>query len=228
MIISQEHSPLLPLSDSQREALEEATQSYQEALMWEPDALAYLEGRGISEELAATFRLGVVSDDPFPGHNRFKGMLAIPYLGRDSQPLSLRFRCYQEHSHRDFGHGKYMGVSGEPGRVFNVRGIHAAGEVLHVAEGEFDTIILESVFGSAAGFPGANTWKSHHRRMLAGFNKVYVWGDPDDAGAEFVQTITRQVRSAKGVRLTQGDVTDTLLKGGASALTALIQKEDAA
>lgn len=221
-----EHEPLRPLSASQREALEEATQSYQEALMWEPDALAYLEARGIDEALAATFRLGVVSDDPFPGHNKFKGMLSIPYLGRLGQPLSIRFRCYLEHDHRQHGHGKYMGPSGEPGRVFNVRGIHNAPEELHIAEGEFDAMILEKVFGASAGFPGANTWKPHHRRMLAGFNKVYVWGDPDDAGAEFVQRITRQVRSAKGVRLTAGDVTDTYIKGGASALTALIEKED--
>lgn len=224
--MSSSDTPLQPLSSSQREALEEATSSYEDALVWEPDAQKYLLDRGIDESTFRAFRLGVVSEDPFPGHARFRGMLAIPYLGRDAQPLSLRFRCYKEHDHRANGHGKYMSMTDEPTRVFNIRGIHQAENTLHISEGEFDAMILTKVFGYASGFPGANAWKPHHRRMLAGFNKVYVWGDPDDAGAEFVQRVTRQVRNAKGVRLTSGDVTDTYIKGGADALTALIDKED--
>lgn len=218
--------PLQPLSESQREALQEAVTSYESSIT--RPAARWLNERGIDKSLAQSFRLGVVHDAPFPGHSRFQGMLAIPYLGRDSQPLSLRFRCFADHDHRAFGHGKYMSMTDEPTRVFNVRGIHAAEQTMHISEGEFDAMILTKVFGHAAGFPGASSWKPHHRRMLAGFNKVYVWGDPDDAGAEFVQRVTRQVRSAKGVRLTSGDVTDTYIKSGAAGLTALIDKEDTA
>lgn len=122
-----------------------------------------------------------------------------------------------------------MSMSHEPMRVFNVRGIHMADNTIHIAEGEFDTMILSKVFGGCStGFPGASSWKPHHRRMLSGFNRVFVWGDPDEAGAEFMQRVTRQVRQAKGVRLTTGDVTDTYIKGGADALTSLIEKEDRA
>jgi DNA primase len=219
---------LQPLSASQREALEEATSSYAGAVTAE--AARYLLARGIDRDTAATFRLGVVGD-PFPGHERFRGWLAIPYLDREGKPLSMRFRCITEHNHRDFGHGKYMSMTDEPSRVFNVRGIHLAEDTLHVAEGEFDTMILSRVFGGcASGFPGARSWSGHHRRMLAGFSKVYVWGDPDEAGAEFVQKVTRAVRTAKGVRLRGGDVTDTYVAGGADALHALItpREEDAA
>jgi len=152
--------------------------------------------------------------------------VSIPYLDREGAPLSMRFRCIQEHDHRAHGHGKYMSMSHEPMRVFNVRGIHMADNTIHIAEGEFDTMILAKVFGGAsAGFPGASSWRPHHRRMLAGFNRVFVWADPDDAGADFTQRVCRQVRQAKGVRLTDGDVTDTYLKGGADALTSLIEKE---
>lgn len=216
-----EHEPLQPLSDSQREALEEATTSYVGAVT--PVAAKYLHARGIDRETAATFRLGVVGD-PFPGHERFRGWLAIPYLDRQGKPLSMRFRCMENHTHRDFGHGKYMSMSEEPTRVFNVRGIHLAGDEIHVSEGEFDAMILSKVFdGTAAGFPGAKSWRGHHRRMLAGFSRVWVWGDPDDAGAEFVQKVTRSLRNAKGVRLRTGDVTDTYLAGGADALYSLIE-----
>jgi 5S rRNA maturation endonuclease (ribonuclease M5) len=51
---------------------------------------------------------------------------------------------------------------------------------------------------------------------------VHVWGDPDQAGAELVNRICRALPAARGVRLTDGDVTETYLAGGADALLALI------
>lgn len=217
-----EHEPLRPLSDSQREALEEAVQSYEVA----PTAVdvAWLNARGISVQVADTFRLGVVRD-PLPGHSKFEGFLAIPYLDRHGYPLSLRFRCLQQHNHRDFGHGKYMSIPGEPPRVFNIRAIHEAGEEIHVCEGEFDAITLTSIGLPAIAIPGAQGWRSHHRRMLAGFSRVWVWGDPDDAGAEFNQRVTRALRQAKSVRLRGHDVNETYQLGGAEALYRLIEEE---
>jgi DNA primase len=119
-----------------------------------------------------------------------------------------------------------MSMTDDPSRVFNVRAIHQAGDEIHVTEGEFDAIILSKIGLPAVAIPGAKAWKGHHRRMLAGFSRVYVWGDPDDAGAEFVQKVTRSLRSAKGVRLRGGDVTDTYLAGGADALLALIARKE--
>jgi DNA primase len=214
---------LQPLSASQRESLEEAVTSYEAAVT--PAAAAYLKARGLTKAEAVTFRLGVVAD-PFPGHERFRGRLVIPYLDRDGKPLTVRFRCMSDHDHREFGHGKYMSMTDDPSRVFNVRAIHQAGDEIHVTEGEFDAIILSKIGLPAVAIPGAKAWKGHHRRMLAGFSRVYVWGDPDDAGAEFVQKVTRSLRSAKGVRLRGGDVTDTYLAGGADALLALIARKE--
>jgi DNA primase len=216
-----EHAPLQPLSDSQRESMEEAVSSYQAALTH--PAAAYLRARGLDRATAATFRLGSVVD-PEPGHERFRGFLALPYLDKDGQALSLRFRCIQEHDHRAFGHGKYMSMTDEPSRVFNIRGIHQADSTISVTEGEFDAITLSMAGLPAVAIPGATGWRSHHRRMLAGFNRVFVWGDPDDAGADFVRKVTQSLRSAKGVRLRDGDVNETYLAGGAEALHALINE----
>lgn len=219
-----EHEPLQPLSASQREALEEAVSSYQAAVT--ADAARYLLARGIGRQEAATFRLGVVAD-PFPGHERFRGMLALPYLSKDGYPLTVRFRCLQKHEHRDFAHGKYNSMTGDPVRVFNVGAVHRAGDTIHITEGELDAVILEKVGFNAIAIPGAHLWRGHHRRMLAGFNRAYVWGDPDDAGAELVNKITRSLRQAKGVRLKAGDVTETYLLGGAEALHSLIEGQEA-
>jgi DNA primase len=140
----------------------------------------------------------------------------------------MRFRCIQNHEHRDFGHGKYMGMKDEPPRMFNVGAVHRAGSEIAVTEGEFDAMVLNMIGINAVAVPGAQGWRPHYRRMLAGFNRVWVFGDPDDAGAELTAKISRSLRSAKGVRLRDGDVTDTYLKGGADALYALINKEEAA
>lgn len=212
-----------PLSDSQREALEEATQSYHEALMASRRHADWLLARGIEKTEAVSARLGVVTD-PFPGHSQFRDWLVIPYLDREGKPLTMRFRCIEEHNHREYGHGKYMSLAEDIPRVYNIGAIHRAGDTIEVAEGEFDAMILEKIGLHAVAIPGVHIWRSHMRRMLAGFSVIRVWADPDDAGAELVNRITRSLRAAKGVRLRDGDVSDTYKRGGAEALLALIQE----
>lgn len=224
-----EREPLRPLSDSQKEALEEATTSYQEALGQRGKgdvAVAHLKARGLGREEVATARLGVVAD-PFPGHERFRGMLAIPYLSHAGYPLTIRFRCLLEHDHREFFHGKYNSIKDDPPRVYGIQDIHEATDEIDVAEGELDRLILKKCGLHAVAIPGAHIWQSHMRLMLAGFNRIRVWGDPDDAGAELVNTVTRSLVQAKGVRLSDGDVTDTYLKHGKAEILRLAGKEEA-
>lgn len=212
-----------PLSGSQRELLEEATTAYQDSLS--DEAYEYLEARGIDLSAAASARLGEVVD-PAPGHARFRGMLAIPYLDRDDQPLSLRFRCLEQHDHREHFHGKYNSVTGDAPRMYNVRAIHrATGDAIHVCEGEMDAIVLEMLGLDAVAIPGANAWQPYHKRMLAGFNTVWMWADRDanGAGDNLLGKITSALRTARPVRLPAGDVGETLLEYGPDALLELIQ-----
>jgi DNA primase len=219
---------LRPLSDSQMAALETAVASYQSQLTL--DAAQYLHNRGVDQKVATTFRLGVITN-PTPGHGRYRGMLAIPYLDKDGHPLTIRFRCphtrgwLPEHDHRANGHGKYNSMKDDPSRVFNISAIHTAIDEIHIAEGEFDAMILNKIGLPAVAIPGAHGWQYHHRRMLAGFSRVFVWGDPDDAGAEFVTKVVASMRTAKGVSLKTGDVTETYMQGGAEALLALINRK---
>lgn len=209
---------LRPLSPSQREVLEEAVSSYECSI--NTAAVEYLIDRGLDQETAEAFRLGFVAD-PLPGHERMRGWLAIPYLDRSGRPLSVRFRCLAQHDHREYGHGKYLSMTGEPARVFNVRAIHEADDEISVCEGEFDAMVLTKVGLPAVAIPGASGWSSHHRKMLAGFNRVHVWGDPDEAGATFNRKVTQSMPRARAVRLRKGDVTENFLAGGARALLSL-------
>ncbi len=219
----QEQESLRPLSPAQMEALEEATARYEAAVT--PDVVDYLEGRGIDYwHTAVTSRLGVVND-PLPGHERFRGFLAIPYLDRYGSPLTIRFRCLQKHDHREFGHGKYMSLPGDQPRMYGIDAIFWAEDEIHVTEGELDRLILTKIGLPAVAIPGAQIWQPRHRIMLSGFNRIWVWGDPDDAGADLVNKITRSLPRARGVRLTVGDVSDTYLANGAEHLLSLVSTE---
>lgn len=215
----EEREPLRPLSDSQRETLEHATTRYQEALS--ADAIEYLVDRGITKHTAVTFRLGSVVD-PVPGHSRFINFLAIPYL-LNGKPVSIRFHCIQRHNHAEYGHGKYMSMTDEPARMFNVSAIDQTDDEINVTEGEFDAMILNQQGYPAIAIPGAHNWMYRHMRMLAGFSRVNVWADPDDAGAEFGARVARALRTAKVLELRLGDVTDTYLLGGPEGLKAVYE-----
>ena len=225
-----------PLSPSQREILTEAVATYETDRLLSGELEAYLAARGIDEETASGFRLGSC-DSPLPGHERFKGMLAIPYLDKNDEPLSIRFRCIKDHNHRDSYHGKYNSETGDVPRMFNVRAVHrAAGEAIHVTEGELDAVILSKLGLDAVAIPGTNSWRAHHRRMLAGFSRVWVWADRDQApkrgqddtppGDRLLNKILSAMRQAKAVRLPElGDVSDHYLKHGGDALLELIKEK---
>ena len=55
----------------------------------------YLEGRGISKELAQSFLLGTVVD-PIPEHEQFAGWLSIPYITALGHFAAVKFRRIDE------------------------------------------------------------------------------------------------------------------------------------
>lgn len=201
-----------------------AVESYELARLVSEEASEYLARRGISEEAATGARAGVV-EEPEPGHAKFKGMLAIPYLDKNNDPLTLRFRCMEDHDHRQHGHGKYMSLPHDPPRMYNVRAIHQAqGDSIHVCEGELDAVILGQLGLDAVAIPGAQSWQGYHRRMVAGFSKIWVWHDQDEAGVDLLNKITNALRQAKPVRLPGGlDVSDAYLEYGGDYLLDLIR-----
>ena len=209
-----ERESLQPLTASEVKHLTTATTQYMEA---SAAIQPWLEARGIDEVTASMFHLGYVAD-PMPGHEQYRGMLAIPYRGERRKDgtyptWSIRFRCVKPHVGlcKDNGHGKYLTMKGDTARMFNVPAILEAQGEIHIAEGELDAVILNKLGYPAVALPGATQWQRHHSRLLAGFNKVFIWGDPDEAGSELVATICKHVRQAVPVHLSLGDVGETYL-----------------
>jgi len=193
-------------SVSQKELLGKATMKYAESIFL---AEVYLKNRGIPLEVARLMSLGVVERAEV-GHEAFIGRLSIPYLTKTGV-VDLRFR-----SLNPAVEPKYMGMTGAETRMYNVIDVERAGDWIGVCEGELDTITLSSCVGiPCIGVPGANSWKKHYTRLLADFERVFVFADGDQAGVEFARSLAREL-PVTIVQLPDGeDVNSAYVKFGA-------------
>ena len=147
----------------------------------------YLASRGISLSVARLARLGVVAE-PETGHEAYVGRLAIPYITK-SGVVDLRFR-----SLNPAVEPKYMGLTGAETKMYNVLDIERADNYIGVCEGELDTLTMSRCVGvPCIGVPGANSWKRHYSRMLADFERVFVFADGDQPGKEFATSLAREL-----------------------------------
>ena len=171
-------------SQSQKELLGKATQKYAEHISLAGD---YLQSRGISKEAALRARLGVVVE-PEPGQEQYIGRLSIPYITKTGV-VDLRFRSLDPAVEP-----KYMGMVGATTRMYNVLDIEVAGDWIGVCEGELDTLTMSRMVGiPCVGVPGANSWKKHYTRLLADFERVFVFADGDQPGKEFATSLSREL-----------------------------------
>lgn len=197
------------LSKSQRELLAKAVSRYEESL---PEALPYLEARGIQEATARMFRLGFVKE-PETGHEPYIGRLAIPYL-TPAGPIDIRFRSMAEDSAP-----KYMSRPGASTHIFNIMALNQEAPFLTVCEGELDTVIATQAGFTAVGLPGANNWKQFYSRVLADWEKIILLCDGDNAGREMAKNLSRELDNVVAVFMPDGqDVNDVFMAEGADGL----------
>lgn len=193
-------------SASHKESLTRAAKYYHSALQ---DAEGYLAERGITLEQATKARLGVVLD-PLTGHENYINRLAIPYLTRTGV-VDLRFRSM------DATEPKYMGLSGATTHLYNVGAFFRANNYICICEGEIDTITLDMVCGiPAVGVPGVNNWKKHYTRLLADFDKVFLFADGDNAGTEFGKALSRELSNLVVVQMPDGEDVNSMYRSHGS------------
>lgn len=192
--------------ESQKDLLGLAMARYQASIYLAED---YLASRGIPIETARLARLGVV-EEPEVGHEAFIGRLAIPYITKTGI-VDIRFR-----SLNPAVEPKYMGMAGTDTKMYNVLDIERAGDWIGVCEGELDTITMSRCVGiPCVGVPGANSWKKHYTRLLADFERVFIFADGDQPGKEFATSLAREL-PVTVVSMADGeDVNSTYVKYGA-------------
>ena len=204
-----------PLGKSEKASLLEATEKYHDHLDLAAD---YCRARGIDRDTARDFKLGVVLD-PTTEDEQARGRLSIPSLGFGDEPYGLTFRAMNGEE------PKYLHRAG-PTRLYNVRAIHRATDVIAICEGQIDALTLEMCGIPAVGVAGANAWKRHHSRLFGGFSRVLVLGDGDSAGKTFATKVRESIQTAIVVTLKEGeDVNSTYVSHGKDGVLALLGSE---
>lgn len=200
-------------SKEQMKSLLEAANRYADRI--DAATLRYLEGRGISEEVAGLYSLGTITE-PLPGHEMHVGWLSIPYITALGHCVGFKFRRL------DDGKPKYGSPVGQVSHLYNVSDITKRSGSIVVCEGELDTILVSGVLEiPAVGCPGVAAWKPHYSRLLSGYDNVYIAGDNDlkedgtNPGQEFSRRVASEVMNATIVNLPSGmDITDYYLRFG--------------
>ena len=207
-------------STVQTRSLLETVVRYSQSL--DEATVAYLEGRGISKDVAEQMTLGTVVD-PAEGHQDYAGWLSIPYITAMGHCVSVKFRRI------DDGKPKYGQPVGQKSHPYNVSDILIQSPFVVVCEGELDAIILSAIVGiPAVGIPGVQAWKPHFSKLFAGYEVVYVVGDNDvkedgtNPGAEFARRVQGELTNGTIVTLPPNtDINDYYLSNGPEELRKL-------
>jgi len=196
--------------------LEKASSHYEQNVEL---AESYLKSRGLSLADAKRHRLGVVNK-PVVGHEMFEGRLSIPYL-TPSGMVDLRFRAINNEE------PKYLSLPNSSTRLYNVKSFFEAKEWICVCEGEIDTITLSKLGYPAVGIPGVKNIKRHYYRILADFDKIYVFADGDTAGKEFAKDLAKKLAGVVQIQLPDGeDVNSLFTKNGSQWFEERIDNEN--
>ena len=211
-------------SNGQSKLLLEAALRYAQEIS--PEAIVALDERGISEEVAARYMLGTVTD-PMNGHEMHTGWLSIPYITAMGHCVGFKFRRL------DDGKPKYGSPTGQKAHLYNVSDITLLSRHIVVCEGELDAVVTSGVLGiPAVGVPGVQAWKPHFHKLFNGYDNIIVVGDNDikedgtNPGAEFAKRVANEVMNSTIVTLPPGmDINDYYLAHGADATRALLVGE---
>jgi DNA primase len=211
-------------SNAQSKLLLEAAQRYAQEIS--PEAIVALLERGISEEVAARFQLGTITD-PINGHEMYEGWISIPYITAANYCVGFKFRRL------DDGKPKYGSPTGQKAHLYNVTDVLLQSPYIVVCEGELDTVITSGMVGiPAVGVPGVQAWKPHFAKLFNGYDTVYVVGDNDikedgsNPGMEFAKRVANEILNSTIVTLPPGmDINDYYLAHGAEATRTLLVGE---
>jgi DNA primase len=210
-----------PLGPAERACLAAAVELYHNRLLTDPEALAYVQGRGIDRATCERHRVGYAAGDELASYLRWRrlpvpaamqagligrdgrelmaGRVVVPEI-RGGQPIWLVGRSI----HADDSGPKYLGL---PSRK-PLLGWEAAqgARSVYLVEGVFDWLTLRGWGLPALALVGTRV-RSGALRVLARFQRVYLALDNDAAGRE-ATAVFQQALGERGVAVQLPGVKD--------------------
>jgi len=175
-----------------------------EANLWGPAGaagLAYLRGRGFTDETIRRFRFGFEPHYRFPGGDGPEPGIVIPFL-TGGRPVLFKLRNLAP---ADSPKRIAREPAGKMHPLFNVDGLEgAAGGTVYLAEGELDAVSLEQMGFSPAvsGDNGAGFVDDSWRELLLDFDRIAVVYDADKGGAEGFEKVAGAFGAYRCARVT--------------------------
>lgn len=209
------------LDDESLRSWEEASRRYHKDL--NDKALSYLTGRGLSMSTVDYCRIGYV-DDPMPGHESYRGRIALPILKRRAV-VGFQFRCIEDHSCKEARCAKYL-TDGEQW-LYNTNALDEPGDVIGFCEGAFNAYILSYEVGiPTMGIPGVESWRGHPwwADLVKGHRYKYFFADNDasndkNPGMRLAHEAKKSIPSLKTIPMPEDeDPNSTYLKYGAEEI----------
>ena len=149
-------------------------------------ALAYLNERGIKEEILRDARVGYnqTPDGTF---------ISFPYFDDKGKPLFTKLRRYPEVEGKE-RYRTYPGSKSDPTMLYRQQSlIHTSKEVF-VTEGEIDTLTLLQAGLPSVGLPnGAKKLREEQLHLFEHLEQVFICLDKDPAGKEAASAIADQL-----------------------------------
>ena len=203
----------------------ESAKLYQEQYRGSP-AEQYLTARGLGEG-AEKWLPGYVGDSVEVGHEKYRSHLVIPYLRPAGIKFisTVRFRCIRDECVKDSDgvfhflkgqkeqhgtHSKYMSLPADTPRLYNTSALITPSPYVAIAEGEFSAWAVELDGIPCPALQGVSAWKEHFTRAFAGYEKVFLLGDGDEAGQKMNEKLSSLLPNGVPVELPATSDPDSL------------------
>jgi DNA primase len=246
-------APPIEAQAEDREVLRQVVDYYQEALKESPEALRYLESRGLTHpEMIGHFKigyanrtlgyrlpeknrkagaemrgrlqaLGIIRDS---GHEHFNGSIVIPIFSCEGDVLGMYGRKITPNLRE--GTPLHLYLPGPHRGVFNEQAVRASKEII-LCESLIDALTFWCAgFRNVTASYGVNGFTEEHREVLK--NKhVWIAYDRDEAGDQAAEQLKKELQSTARVLFPHGmDANEFALKvtPAAQSFAVLLNKTE--
>lgn len=207
------------LTEESRKSLLNTAVKYHEQMKENPEAVQYLEGRGITAATAKRFGLGFVGKAEGPEDESFTGRISIPYMTSSLKGYScIGFKFRNMTGDKP----KYLYRKGLIPKLFNPSALLKDTDYICITEGEIDAVSAEQAGLPTVGIPGATQWEPWYSRLFNGYSKVYFLQDNDAAGAAMAEHWASEIANVQVVVM-EKDVNADLVNHGEEYLKEMIR-----